>query len=91
MIGRWGLYSDLLRELRAAGFAPDQAADAARIAERAIRERRDHFIRAAKKSGMSLRAIARVWGLSHEQTRRLLSPDTGRNVTAEKNTISDAG
>lgn len=64
MIGRWGLYSELMRELRAAGFTAEEANRAALAAERAVRERRDHFIRQAVTGGASYRSVGRVWGLS---------------------------
>jgi hypothetical protein len=81
MIGRWGLYSDLMRDLRASGLTPDVADQAARIAERAIRERRDHFIRAAVKSGATYRQVSKVWGLSIGMIHSIC---VERSVTPEK-------
>lgn len=64
MIGRWGLYGDLFRELRKLpNITIDVAADAAKVADRVVRERRDYCILSARKSGMGVRAIARVWGI----------------------------
>jgi hypothetical protein len=86
MIGRWGLYGDLMRAYREAGLTPDAADLAARIAERAMRGRRDAMIRAASSSGMSMRAIAKIWGLTATQVHRLLR-DAGRNVTPTESTL----
>lgn len=66
---------DLRRQLRAdliaAGIRPDDAATAADIAERALRERRDDLVRAADQLGVSVRRIARITGLSKTTVQRL--------------------
>ena len=63
MIGRWGLYGDLFRELRKLpNITIDVAADAAKVADRVVRDRRDYCIRSAKESGMRIRTIARAGG-----------------------------
>ena len=72
MKGRWSLYRDIRHRLGAAGLHPDQAAEAARLADLAVRERRDACIRAAKNSGMGTREIAEIWGLSHVQVFRII-------------------
>lgn len=77
MNARWSLYRDIRHRLSKAGLTPDQAAEAARLADLALRERRDECIRAAAKARFSYRAIARLWGLTHSQVRRIcaVEPD----------------
>lgn len=87
MIGRWGLYGDLMRGLRSVGFGADQADKAARVAEQTMRERRDAMIRAAVASGLSIRSVARVWGVSKSHVHRLVSPDAKRNGTDSTHTL----
>lgn len=87
MIGRWGLYGDLMRGLRSVGFGADQADKAARVAEQTMRERRDAMIRAAVASGLSIRSVARVWGVSKSHVHRLVSPDAKRNGTDSAPTL----
>lgn len=74
MKGRWSLYRDIRHRLGAAGLHPDQAAEAARLADLAVRERRDACIRKAKESGMGIRAIARVWGVDPALVIRIVRP-----------------
>lgn len=81
MIGRWGLYGDLMRELREAGLSPDIADKAARIAERAVRDRRDEIIRAGHASGVSIRKLGRIWSLAVGPVHRILFPDGRRKGT----------
>lgn len=89
MIGRWGLYADLIRELRRAGFSADDSDRAARIAERAVRERRDEAIRAAAASGLSVRRIAATWGIRKSHVHRIVraSPDADGNGTGPAQTL----
>lgn len=63
MKGRWSLYRDIRHRLGEAGLSPDQAAEAARLADLAVRERRNYCIRKASVT-MSRRKLARLWGLS---------------------------
>lgn len=63
MSSRWSLYRDIRHRLGEAGLSPDQAAEAARLADLAVRERRDACIRMAGKV-MSRRKLAGIWGLS---------------------------
>ena len=83
MIGRWGLYGDLMRELRRAGFTPDDADRAARVAERAVTERRDAMIRVARASGMGMSRIGGLWGLTRQHIHRICraSHDARPNAT----------
>lgn len=76
-MSRWTLYRDIRNRLSNAGLAPDQAAEAARLADLAVRERRDDCIMRARMSGMSVRAIARVWGLSHVTIIEVLGKKRG--------------
>lgn len=87
MIGRWGLYGDLMRELRAAGFTPDEADRAARVAEKAMKARRDEGIRIAHRSGVRIRQLAVLWGVSKTHIHRLVSPDAGGDGTAAEPTL----
>jgi hypothetical protein len=73
MIGRWGLYGDLIREFRAAGISPEDAAAAASIAERITRERRDLTIRAARAIGWPYRRIAEFWGLDVARVHKIVA------------------
>jgi hypothetical protein len=88
MIGRWGLYGDLMRGMRSVGFSADDADKASRIAEQTMRERRDAMIRAAVASGLSIRSVAKVWGVSKSHVHRLVSPDPKRNGTASGDTLT---
>lgn len=83
MIGRWGLYGDLMRDLRRAGFAPDDADRAARVAERAITERRDAMIRAGRAQGYSLTKLGKLWGITRQHVHRIcrVSHDDGPDAT----------
>lgn len=72
MKGRWSLYRDIRHRLGEAGLSPDQAAEAARLADLAVRERRDACIRKAKASGLGIRAIARVWGVDPGHVTRIV-------------------
>lgn len=71
MNNRWTLYSALKRALTAQGLTLNQAIDAARTADRITRERRDYCIRCAHQSGMSMRKIARVWGVDVALVHRI--------------------
>lgn len=72
MIGRWSLYRDIRNRLAGAGLTPEQAAEAARVAEAAVRERRDACIRKCRTSKLGVRAIARIWGMDHAAVIRIL-------------------
>lgn len=72
MNARWSIYREVHRALVRSGITPDVSADAARMADLAVRHRRDACIRAAKNSGMKTREIARLWGLSHVQVHRII-------------------
>ena len=50
-IGRWGLHGDLIRAFREIGINTQHAVDAASIAERAMRARRDHYIKTEVLAG----------------------------------------
>lgn len=71
MSQRWSIYREVQNKLVRSGVAPDVAAEAARLADLAIRRRRDGCIRAAKEAGMSTREVARRWGLSNVQVHRI--------------------
>lgn len=68
---RWNLYREVRAELMASGFGNDQAADAARIADRILRDRRNECIRACRKAGWKIRQIARFWGVDAAMVYRL--------------------
>ncbi len=70
---RWSLYRDIRQRLSKSGLAPDQAAEAARLAELALRERRDECIRHARLAGLGVRAIARIWGINPGHIARITS------------------
>lgn len=72
MKGRWSLYRDIRHRLAEAGLSTDQAAEAARLADLAVRERRDACIRKAEASGLGIRAIARIWGMDHAAVIRIV-------------------
>lgn len=93
MIGRWGLYGDLVRELRAEGLNPEDAAVAARVAERLTRERRDLVIRAARAVGWSYRRIAAFWGLDVSRVHRIVltDPNASQRASGESSAKRQAG
>lgn len=73
MTQRWSLYRDIRHRLSEAGLTPDQAAEAARLADLVLRERRDVCIRKARYSGLGVRAIARIWGVDHALVHRIVA------------------
>lgn len=68
------IYGQLLRELKAAGMRPDDAAIAANLAERALRQRRNALIVAARKLGLSYRHIADAFDLDVALIHRIAKP-----------------
>jgi hypothetical protein len=79
MIGRWGLYADLMTALRKCGLPPDTADQAARVAERAVRERRDAMIVAAAATGISHRKIAQAWGVTRQMVTYIVAQANDAN------------
>lgn len=81
--------ADLRRELRAllikAGLAADDAATAADVSERAMRSRRDAVIRDAFAAGLSVRSIAKVFGIGKSHAQRVVG-----DLSATKRPIAHA-
>ena len=84
------LYGELMMELRRVGWTPDQAAQAANIAERIYRGRRDQLIVACSGMGWSTRRIAKLFDLSNVQIHRLLLR-LAPHVTVRCSSIHPAG
>lgn len=83
------LYGQILRELRAAGWRPDDASEVASIAERAMRQRRNAMIVAAHKAGLSYRHIGAVFDLTHPAVMRVVSEELGK-LPAAPSTLDPA-
>lgn len=72
--------------MHAAGLRLDDAAIAADITVRRLREERNALILAARRAGLSYRRIARIVGLDHSRVIRVvtaaggMSPPKRRNV-----------
>lgn len=67
------LYGQILRELRAAGWRPDDAAEVASIAERAMRQRRNVMIVAAHQAGLSYRQIGALFDIDFTTVARIVA------------------
>lgn len=71
MSRRWSVYHEVQHKLVRSGITADVAAEAARLADLAVRRRRNACICAAKAAKMSTREIARLWGLSNVHVHRI--------------------
>jgi len=74
------LYHQVLRELKARGVRVDDAAAAAEIAERALRQRRNELMVMARAGGLSYRHIARVFDLDVALVHRVLTRGDGKST-----------
>jgi AraC-like DNA-binding protein len=73
---------DLMRRMHRAGLRLDDAATAARIAENALVNERNQLIARASGVGMSVRAIARLFGLSKTHVARVSLDMRGHGTAA---------
>ena len=78
--------TDLMRRMRSVGLMPREAAAAAQVAVQSLVRERNELILSALRSGMSLRTVGVVFGLSHEMVRKVST--RGRSeLTAQANTM----
>lgn len=80
--------SDLMRKMHRAGLRLDDAALAAQVAVKAVRRFRDRVAIRATKSGLSLRVVGAVVGLSFVRVWQVLNAARS-DLTPTKNTMSE--
>lgn len=78
--------SDLVRRMRGAGLLPREASAAAQIAVQSLIKERNSLILSALRTGMSLRVVGVVFGLSHEAVRKVSTRERGE-LTARASTV----
>jgi transposase-like protein len=61
------------RELIDAGLRPDDAVVAAEVFDRIYREKRDAAVRAVREAGLSVRKVAKLFGISHVRVIQISS------------------
>ena len=77
---------DLMRRMRSVGLMPREAAAAAQVAVQSLVRERNELILSALRTGMSLRMVGIVFGLSHEMVRKVSTRERGE-LTAQADTM----
>lgn len=73
----------MVHEMRRAGIRPDDAAIAADVAVRRMREMRYRLMQQARLAGLSYRQIARVIGVDTALVYRVLTSPRGKSTPVD--------